>query len=140
MWRRCAAVAALAVSLLARGATSSVGGTRSDSASANRGMPGPFSLVGDGGWQSLDSSGSNHWVATSYNGSVEVNATVPGQIHLDLQAAGIMPETYREFNQERNAWVCTWDAWTTSCGLVSASAHASLVPDHSSCPDLARLS
>jgi hypothetical protein len=34
-----------------------------------------------------------------------VAATVPGQIQLDLETAGIIGNTYNRFNQELNAWV-----------------------------------
>jgi beta-galactosidase/beta-glucuronidase len=78
-------------------------------------------VIGDGGWQSLDSSPTNHWVATSFNGSVAVNATVPGQIHLDLQAAGVIGDMYSGFNQERDAWVYrdSWQ-WTLNFTLDAA--------------------
>ena len=69
-----------------------------------------YFLVGDGGWQSLTSS-SLSWHAYSSNGSVAVPATVPGQIHLDLERAGVIGNTYANFNQQANAWVRE-DSWT----------------------------
>jgi hypothetical protein len=38
-------------------------------------------------------------------GSVVVPASVPGQIHLDLEREGVIGDTYVRFNQELNAWV-----------------------------------
>ena len=69
-----------------------------------------YFLVGDGGWQSLTSS-SVSWHTYSSNGSIVVPATVPGQIHLDLERAGVIGNTYANFNQQANAWVHE-DSWT----------------------------
>ena len=55
---------------------------------------GTYSINGDSAWQSLGSAAGLAWRASSSNGSVAVPATVPGQIHLDLQAAGIIDDTY----------------------------------------------
>ena len=72
---------------------------------------GTYSMVGDSGWQSLGSATGLPWRAVSSNGSVVVPATVPGQIHLDLQAAGVINDTYYRFNQAANRWVYR-DSWT----------------------------
>ena len=64
----------------------------------NQGEPTTFpsyAVVGDGGFQSLN-SGSNavNWVASSANKSISAPANIPGQIHLDLERAGIIQNTY----------------------------------------------
>ena len=71
---------------------------------------GGYELLGDGGLQQLGSSAGNKWRVTSSNGSVAVAATVPGQVQLDLQTAGMIGPTYDRFNQELNAWVYE-DSW-----------------------------
>lgn len=53
----------------------------------------------------------------SSNGSVAVDAVVPGQIQLDLHRGGVIESTYRRFNQERNAWVYR-DAWSFSLNFT----------------------
>ena len=68
-----------------------------------------YSLVADGGWQSLTSP-SVSWRAYSSNRSVIVPSTVPGQIHLDLERAGVIGNTYANSNQQANAWVKK-DSW-----------------------------
>ena len=68
-----------------------------------------YALAGDGGRQDLCSSSTNSWIARRFdpaNDSVlSVSATVPGQIHLDLERAGIINNTYRARNVDANAWV-----------------------------------
>ena len=83
-------------------------------------------MVGDGGWQSLTSASGLSWRAVSSNGSVAVDASVPGQIHLDLQAAGVIGDTYFRFNQAANAWVYR-DSWTFELNFTLAPAIASMV-------------
>ena len=88
--------------------------------------PHEYSVVGDGGWQSLTSAAGLSWRAVSSNGSVAVDANVPGQIHLDLQAAGVIGDTYFRFNQAANAWVYH-DSWTFEVNFTLAPAIAKLV-------------
>ena len=80
---------------------------------------GSYSVVGDGGWQPLTSAAGLSWRAVSSNGSVAVPATVPGQIHLDLQAAGVIEDTSFRFNQAANAWVYH-DSWTFEVNFTLA--------------------
>ena len=59
------------------------------------------------GFQPLNSPDCS-WEAISTNGSVRVPSTVPGQIHLDLERAGVIGDTYFRFNAlQDNAWVST---------------------------------
>ena len=87
---------------------------------------GTYSMVGDSGWQSLTSNAGLSWRAVSSNGSVAVPATVPGQIHLDLHAAGVIGDTYYRFNQAANAWVYQ-DSWTFEVNFTLAPDIASAV-------------
>eukprot|EP01052_Picozoa_sp_SAG31_P042592 SAG31_NODE_6814_length_1880_cov_1.220663_2_plen_171_part_00 len=70
-----------------------------------------FGVVGDGPRQSLCSAAHNRWTATSANGSITVAATIPGQIHFDLERAGVINNTYALSNQDANAWVRA-DSWS----------------------------
>jgi hypothetical protein len=70
-----------------------------------------YMVSGDGGRQSLSSSATNSWSLTSFNGSVTTPATVPGQVHLDLERAGVINSTYALNNQDANAWVMV-DSWS----------------------------
>ena len=84
-----------------------------------------YSLIADGGWQSLTSS-SVSWRAHSSNGSIVVPATVPGQIHLDLERAGVIGNTYANFNQQANAWVRE-DSWTFETNFTLSSEISGLI-------------
>ena len=67
--------------------------------------PGRYSLIGDAGWQPLTSEHSP-WMAESSNGSVQVPAVIPGQIHLDFERAGVIGDTYFRLNAvQDNTWV-----------------------------------
>ena len=89
-------------------------------------VPGNYAMVGDGGWQPLDSAAGLRWRAISSNGSVAVKATVPGQIHLDLQAAGVIGDNYFRFNQDNNAWVYH-DSWTFEVNFTVAPEIAGMI-------------
>lgn len=60
------------------------------------------------------------WRAQSSNGSVVVNATVPGVIHTDLLAAGIITEPFAAFNELKQRWVAL-DNWTYNRHFTSPS-------------------
>ena len=63
-----------------------------------------YAVLGDGGFQSLGSvapstkpeacASGTQWIAFSKNKSISTKASVPGQIHLDLEKAGIIGNTY----------------------------------------------
>eukprot|EP01043_Picozoa_sp_COSAG02_P012539 COSAG02_NODE_484_length_21389_cov_9.202583_8_plen_778_part_00 len=74
-------------------------------------LGGQYGVVGDGPRQSLCSTAHNRWSVTSANGSVVVSATVPGQIHFDLERAGVINDTYALSNIDANAWVRA-DSWS----------------------------
>eukprot|EP00762_Andalucia_godoyi_P001181 ANDGO_02038.mRNA.1 Beta-mannosidase A len=58
----------------------------------------------------LDLGGSS-WTVTSSNGSVQVPATVPGVVHTDLLAAGVIGDPYFRFNDDLQQWI-SLDSWT----------------------------
>ena len=57
--------------------------------------------------------GGTEWNVRSSNGSVQVPSTVPGVVHTDLLAAGVIPEPYADFNELVLRWVAL-DNWTFS--------------------------
>ncbi|XP_078731547.1 beta-mannosidase [Lampetra fluviatilis] len=55
--------------------------------------------------------GGSEWTAESRQGRVSVRATVPGCVHQDLMAAGIIQDPYYRFNDDVYRWVSRQD-WT----------------------------
>ena len=53
------------------------------------------------------------WTVCSSNRSVCAPATVPGEVHTDLLAAGMIPEPFAEFNELSLRWVAL-ENWTFS--------------------------
>lgn len=64
----------------------------------------------------LDLGGSD-WTVSNGNGSVTAAASVPGVVHADLMAAGIVPDMYYRFNDVEYRWVSLED-WTFSKEFV----------------------
>jgi beta-mannosidase len=50
------------------------------------------------------------WQANNANGSISIGATVPGQIHTDLMAAGKIGDPYFRFNDVNYRWIA-YDNW-----------------------------
>ena len=65
-----------------------------------------ISLVGDG------------WTVSNPNGSVSVPGQLPSQAHLDLYAAGVIPDPYYNLNDFDLRWV-VWSNWTYTSAPVS---------------------
>ena len=61
----------------------------------------------------LGGSGGAGWTVCSSNRSVCAPATVPGVVHTDLLAAGVIPEPFAEFNELSLRWVAL-ENWTFS--------------------------
>eukprot|EP01043_Picozoa_sp_COSAG02_P016126 COSAG02_NODE_703_length_18313_cov_58.533652_9_plen_504_part_00 len=57
--------------------------------------------------------GGTEWTVRSSNGTVCVPSTVPGVVHTDLLAAGVIPEPFAQFNELVLRWVAL-DNWTFS--------------------------
>jgi beta-mannosidase len=53
------------------------------------------------------------WHVVNGNGSVRAPATVPGHVHLDLLAAGLIKDPYYRFEDKAQQWVAL-DSWTYS--------------------------
>jgi beta-mannosidase len=53
------------------------------------------------------------WHVTNGNGSVAAKASVPGHVHLDLLAAGLIKDPYYRFEDRAQQWVAL-DSWTYS--------------------------
>jgi len=51
------------------------------------------------------------WHVTNGNGSVNTKASVPGHVHLDLLAAGLIEDPYYRFEDKAQQWVAL-DSWT----------------------------
>lgn len=64
------------------------------------------SLVGDG------------WTLSNPNGSISVPAHLPSQAHLDLYAAGVIPNPYFNLNDFALRWV-VWSNWTYTSTPIS---------------------
>jgi beta-mannosidase len=64
----------------------------------------------------------------SGGGMREVPATVPGCVHTDLLAAGLIPDPYRDDNERELAWIgrTTWE-YRTSFDWEPGAEHAELV-------------
>jgi hypothetical protein len=60
---------------------------------------------------SLCSANSINWTLTNTNLSISIPATVPGQTHLDLLAAGIISEPYTELAVDEQHWISDEEAW-----------------------------
>jgi hypothetical protein len=65
--------------------------------------------------------GGSSWTVASSNGSVTANATVPGQVHTDLFAAGLIPEPFAGFNELDLRWVAL-ENWTFSRRFTAPAA------------------
>ena len=61
--------------------------------------------------QSVLDLGGAGWTVHSSNRSVSCAATVPGVVHTDLLAAGLIPEPFAEFNELALRWVAL-ENWT----------------------------
>jgi hypothetical protein len=72
--------------------------------------------------QSLLSSDALAWSLTNANGSLTLNATVPGAAHLDLLAAGIIGEPFAGVNVDAQAWVKDEPFWTWALDFVPSAA------------------
>ena len=57
---------------------------------------------------SLDGS---DWRVSNANGSLTVSAHVPGVVHLDLLAAGVIDDPYYRYNEREQAWVWQEPYW-----------------------------
>lgn len=74
------------------------------------------------------------WDLHNANGSVQVAATVPGVVHLDLLAAGVIDDPYHGFNDLSQRWIAM-DNWTWSrsfevdASIVASYAVVELVMD-----------
>ena len=69
---------------------------------------------------SLDSAaGLATWRVANANGSIDVAATVPGLIHLDLLGAGVISEPYAGLNVDVQHWVAEEPAWTWTATFAS---------------------
>lgn len=66
------------------------------------------------------------WHVTNGNGSVSVPATVPGHVHTDLLAAGMIDDPYARFQDDLQSWVRD-DTWTYS---LTFDAPATLPGQH----------
>ena len=81
----------------------------------------------------LDLAGSS-WSVRCSNGSIVANASVPGVVHTDLLAAGVIPEPMAGFNELALRWVAleNWTysrAFTAPAASLSAGASSFLVFD-----------
>ena len=65
--------------------------------------------------------GGAAWRVHSSNGSVAANATVPGVVHTDLLAAGLVPEPFAGFNELALRWVAL-ENWTYSRAFTAPAA------------------
>ena len=64
--------------------------------------------------QELTGPGSAaEWRVRNSNGSVRTGASVPGHVHLDLLAAGLIEDPYYRFEDKAQQWVAL-DSWTYS--------------------------
>ena len=63
--------------------------------------------------QELTGSAGPAWHVANGNGSVRASATVPGHVHLDLLAAGLIKDPYYRFEDKAQQWVAL-DSWTYS--------------------------
>ncbi|KAI8821024.1 glycoside hydrolase family 2 protein [Fimicolochytrium jonesii] len=52
------------------------------------------------------------WTVKNTNGSIQIPASVPGQVHLDLLKAGIIGEPYVEINEFYQRWIAYEPTWT----------------------------
>ena len=71
------------------------------------------------------------WGLRNDNGSIRLNATVPGMVHTDLLAAGVIGEPYHQYNDRDLAWIIA-DNWTytrefTPPPGILGSSHSRLV-------------
>ncbi|TCD67218.1 hypothetical protein EIP91_000394 [Steccherinum ochraceum] len=83
-------------------------------------------------WADVVNLSELKWTLKNQNGSIVVPATVPSQVHLDLQRAGIITEPLLGINDFAQRWVVN-DNWTYTADLnpltknLSASHKALLV-------------
>ena len=69
------------------------------------------------------------WRVFNTNGSVSVAARVPGVVHLDLLAAGVIGDPYYRYNEREQAWIWREPYWNYTRSLsVSADllAHSAV--------------
>ena len=78
-------------------------------------------LVGASALESQLDLGGDAWHVRSSNGSVAANATVPGVVHTDLLAAGLIPEPFAGFNELNLRWVAL-ENWTYTRAFTAPSA------------------
>jgi hypothetical protein len=72
------------------------------------GIHGPFCIF----WANLTpvSLSGPGWTLSNANGSISVPASVPGDAHAALAAAGIIADIYYRFNDLKLSWVAN-DSW-----------------------------
>jgi beta-galactosidase/beta-glucuronidase len=58
-----------------------------------------------------------HWTIRNSENSIQVEASVPGQVQLDLIKSGIILDPYQQYNDTKTRWVGTTD-WIYSTTLV----------------------
>ena len=64
--------------------------------------------------------GSDCWNLRSSNGSVEVSATVPGSVQLNLMRHGVIGDPFAGYNDVLTQWVAL-DNWTLSFKFSTAT-------------------
>ena len=85
------------------------------------GIHGPFCIF----WANLTpvSISGPGWTLSNANGSISVPASVPGDAHAALAAAGIIADIYYRFNDLKLSWVAneSW-AWGRELPALPGSA------------------
>ncbi|GAM42617.1 beta-mannosidase Bma2A [Talaromyces pinophilus] len=77
----------------------------------------------------IDLSGDN-WTVQNAQGNVSAPASLPSQVHLDLYAAGVIPDPYAGTNEIDLRWIA-WSNWTYTShpvkGLLNDASSSWLV-------------